>query len=88
MIDNPCLESGNMEPDVREKAKSFLKALESAIAVEAARQGVPRAFLPALMPCNVLCVLTQEQFHAVFTSENAGQLPRQVWTDSRTHTIP
>jgi hypothetical protein len=88
MIDNPCLESGNMEPELRAKAKEVVKALESAIAAEATQRRVPRALLPALMPCNVLCALTKQYFHLVFTNKNAGQLPMQVWIDSRDNPIP
>lgn len=88
MIDNPCVESGNMAPNLRAKARELLKALESAIAAEAAQRRIPRALLPALMPSNVLCALSKEHVSVVFTSKNAGQLPRQVWIDVRDKPIP
>ena len=77
-----------MEPEIRGKAKHYLRMLEQAIAAEAKQRSVPRGVLPALLPCNVLCVLTKEFLHVIFTNKNAGQVPRQVWIDSRERPIP
>lgn len=88
MISNMCSEGGDMPPDVREKAKVYFRQLEQAILDEVNERRLPQGVFPALRPCNFLCVLTQKYLHAVFTVDNAGQLPLQVWIDSRDKPIP
>lgn len=78
----------NMAPDVREKAKNYFRLMEQAIAQEVEERKLIPGMFPALRPCNFLCVLTHKHLHAVFTDENAGQLPLQVWIDGRENPPP
>lgn len=80
MISNPCRETGDLEPAIRNKIKAFLRALETAIEGEASRQRVPHKFLPALAPCNVLVAVTKRHFHVVF-SNVIGKSCFQMWAD-------
>jgi hypothetical protein len=75
-----------MDDALKSSAEAFLLELEDAVAAEVSTRNMPRAFFPVLMPCNVLCVVTQTHFHVIFTSEDAGGLPRQIWLDRRDRT--
>jgi hypothetical protein len=88
MIDNPCRVSGDMDDALKSSAEAFLLELEDAVAAEVSTRNMPRALFPVLMPCNVLCVLTQTHFHVIFTNEDAGGLPQQIWLDRRDRTGP
>ena len=88
MISNMAAESGDMPPDVRDKAKQYFEKLEAAIVQAVDERRFPRGIFPALRPCNFLCILSQRFVHAVFTVDDAGQLPMQRWIDSRNRTIP
>ena len=86
MIDNPCQVSGDMDDALRSSAEAFLLELEDAVAAEVSTRNMPRALFPVLMPCNVLSVVTQTHFHVIFTNEDAGGLPQQIWLDRRDRT--
>jgi len=66
-----------------QKARGVCASFEKAVAQEVERRKLPPALFPALLPCNLLCLVDPKHLHIAFTNINAGGLPRQIWRDFR-----
>jgi hypothetical protein len=73
----------DMPSDLMQKARTVCASFETAVAKEVERRKFVPAIFPALLPCNVLCLVDSKLIHVVFTNINAGGLPRQIWRDWR-----
>ena len=73
----------DMPSELMQKVRSVCASFEKSVAQEADRRKLPPALFPALLPCNLLCVVDARLLHIAFTNVNAGGLPRQIWRDFR-----
>jgi hypothetical protein len=73
----------DMPPELMQQARDVCSSFETAVAQEVEKRKLPPALFPALLPCNLLCLVDSKLLHVAFTNINAGGLPRQIWRDFR-----
>jgi hypothetical protein len=83
MLGSGSMMDSDMPSDLMQKARTVCASFETAVAKEVERRKFVPAIFPALLPCNVLCLVDSKLIHVVFTNINAGGLPRQIWRDWR-----
>lgn len=83
MLGSAAMVESDMPADLMQRTQGVCASFENALAKEVGRRNLPRAMFPALLPCNLLCLVDPRLLHVAFTSINAGGLPRQIWRDWR-----
>src|ERR1017187_7620515 len=83
MLGTGSMMDTDMPADLMQKARGVCASFESAVAKEVERRKLAPALFPALLPCNLLCLVDSKLLHVAFTNINAGGIPRQIWRDWR-----
>jgi hypothetical protein len=83
MLGEASVTNSDMPDDLMQKARKVCSSFENILRTEATKKGLPPAVVPALLPCNLLCLVDSKLTHVAFTNVNAGGLPTQVWRDYR-----
>jgi hypothetical protein len=83
MLGSGSMMDSDMPNELMTKARAVCYSFEQAVAQEVERRHLPPAMFPALLPCNLLCLVDSKLLHIAFSHINAGGLPRQVWRDRR-----
>lgn len=83
MLGSGSMMESDMLADLMQKAREVCASFEKAVAREVERRHLAPGWFPALMPCNILCLVDSKLLHIAFTNINAGGLPRQIWRDLR-----
>ena len=87
MMSGGALVRGNMQQGLQQKVTKLGFLFDKTLQAEVQRRNMIPAVVPAVLPCNLLCVVDQELLHFVFTLAGGSAEPDLYRQENRSGAV-